>query len=211
VLPFDLKVEPMPLKLTPGGKAKLKVTATRKGGYQGPIDLEVRNLPANVTAPKTSIAMDQTAVEIEVAAAAAAVVADKADVNVLGTATAAGNQQNASPNFTVSVAAAPATFELKAEGVPLKLKQGDKIKLKVSAARKGYQGPITVELKSLPANVTAPKATIAQDLTSAEIEISAADTAAVGDKADVSLSGVGNAPADKPVASPNFTISILKK
>ena len=55
-------------------------------------------------------------------------------------------------------------------------------------------GPITVELKNLPANVTAPKATIAQDQASAEIEISAADTAALGDKADVSLSGVGNAP-----------------
>src|SRR5262249_57068810 len=35
-LPFDLKVEPTPLKLTPGGKAKLKVTALRKGGFQRP-------------------------------------------------------------------------------------------------------------------------------------------------------------------------------
>jgi hypothetical protein len=95
--------------------------------------------------------------------------------------------------------------------VPLKLKQGDKVKLKVTAVRKGYKGPITVELKNLPANVTAPKATIAQDQASVEIEVSAADAAAVGDNADVSISGVGSAPADKPVASPNFTVSILKK
>jgi hypothetical protein len=100
---------------------------------------------------------------------------------------------------------------LKAEGVPLKVKQGDKVKLKVTAVRKGYQGPIAVELKNLPANVTAPKATIAQDQTSVEIEVTAADAAAVGDKPDVSVSGVGNAPVDKPVASPNFTVSILKK
>ena len=43
-------------------------------------------------------------VEIEVAAAGNAPIANRADTNVLGTATAAGNQQNASPNFTVSIA-----------------------------------------------------------------------------------------------------------
>jgi hypothetical protein len=102
-LPFDLKVEPVPLKVAPGGKEKLKVTAVRKGGYQGPIAVEVRNLPANVTAPKATIAMGQTAVDIEVTAAGNAAVGDKADVNVLGTAAAAANQQNASPNFTVNI------------------------------------------------------------------------------------------------------------
>jgi hypothetical protein len=102
-LPFDLKVEPLPLKLLPGGKATLKVTATRKGGYAGPIAVEVRNLPANVTAVKGTIAMGQTVVDLEVTAAATAVAGDKADVNVLGTATAAANQTAATPNFTVSV------------------------------------------------------------------------------------------------------------
>jgi hypothetical protein len=103
VLPFDLKIEPVPVKLKLGDKVKVKVLAVRKGGYQGPIGVEVRNLPANVTAAKATIAMAQTQVEIEVTAAANAVPGEKADVNVLGTATAAGNQQNASPNFTVSV------------------------------------------------------------------------------------------------------------
>jgi hypothetical protein len=213
-LPFDLKVEPVPLKLPQGGKAKLKITATRKAGYQGPINLEFRNLPANVTAPKGVIEMAQTAVEIEISAAANAVVGDKADVNVLGTATMAANQQNASPNFTVSVQpAAPSTptFELKAEGVPLKITQGGKAKLKVTVARKGYQGPITVEVKNLPGNVTAAKATIAKDQAAVEVDVSAADAAAVGDKADVQLSGVGDAPADKPVVSANFTVSVQKK
>lgn len=101
--PFELKLEPAPLKLTPGAKAKLKVTATRKAGYQGPITLEVRNLPANVTAAKATIGMGQTTAEVEVSAAANAAAGDKADVNILGTAPAAGNQQQASPNITVSV------------------------------------------------------------------------------------------------------------
>ncbi len=101
-VPFTLKLEPASLKLTPGGKAKLKVSAIRKGGYMGPITLELRNLPANVTAAKTTIAMGQTTADIEVTAASTAALGDKAGVTVLGTATVA-NQQNASANFTVSV------------------------------------------------------------------------------------------------------------
>jgi hypothetical protein len=102
-LPFDLTTEPKPLTLMPGGKVKVKVNAVRKAGYQGPIAVELRNLPANVTAPKATIAMGQAFVEIEITAAANAAPASKADVNVLGTATAAANQQNASPNFTVEI------------------------------------------------------------------------------------------------------------
>jgi hypothetical protein len=75
----------------------------RKGGYQGPITLEVRNLPANVTATKATIEQDKNEIEIEIAAAPNAPPGDKADVNILGTATAAANQQNPSPNFTLSV------------------------------------------------------------------------------------------------------------
>jgi hypothetical protein len=101
--PFELKVEPAPVKLAAGDKAKVKIYAVRKGGYKGPIALEFRNLPANVTAAKAEIPMDQAQVEVELTAADAAAPGDKGDVNVLGTASAAANQQNASPNFTVSV------------------------------------------------------------------------------------------------------------
>lgn len=103
-LPFALQIEPATLKLTPGGKAKLKVTAVRKGGYQGPIAVELKNLPTNVTAPKAVIALKQAAVEIEVTAGAKAAPGEKKDVQVQGTATAAANQQQTSPSFTVAVA-----------------------------------------------------------------------------------------------------------
>jgi hypothetical protein len=54
-------------------------------------------------AAKPTIAMGQNSVDVEITAAANAAVGDKADVNIQGTATAAANQQNVSPNFTVSV------------------------------------------------------------------------------------------------------------
>jgi hypothetical protein len=102
--PFELKVEPAALTLEPGGKAKLKVIATRKGDYQGPIAVELRNLPAGVTAAKATIPMGQGMVEIEVSAAPNAAVASRKDANALGTAMAMSNLQGASPNFAVSVA-----------------------------------------------------------------------------------------------------------
>ena len=101
--PFDLKVEPAVLELKPGDKGKVKVTAVRKAGYKGPIALDVRKLPANVTAGKGAIAADQTTFELEIVAAANAAPGDKTDVDVNGTATALNNLQNASPVFTVRV------------------------------------------------------------------------------------------------------------
>ncbi|HYT91864.1 MAG TPA: PPC domain-containing protein [Gemmataceae bacterium] len=101
--PFALTVEPAKASLPAGGKAKLKIVANRQGGYQGPIAVELRNLPAGVLATKAVIAMGQNMVEVELTAAANAAIASRQDVNVLGTATAAGNLQGASPNFAVSV------------------------------------------------------------------------------------------------------------
>ena len=63
----------------------------------------LRAITGHLPAAKGTIAMGQNAVDIEITVAAAAAVADKADVNILGTATAAANQTNASPNFTLSV------------------------------------------------------------------------------------------------------------
>ena len=103
VKPFTLQVEPAIVKLAPGAKIKLKVTAVRKGGYQGPISLEARKLPAGVAITKGTIAMGQNVVELEVSAATNAAVGSKTDVDVAGVATAAANQQNASPAFSIII------------------------------------------------------------------------------------------------------------
>lgn len=101
--PFDLKVEPALLSMNPGDKAKVKITATRRGGYKGPIALEARKLAANVTSGKATIAADQTTAELDIVADAKAAPGDKADVDVAGTATALANLVNASPVFTVRI------------------------------------------------------------------------------------------------------------
>lgn len=102
-LPFDLKVEQAAVSLKPGDKAKVKVTAVRKGGYKGPIALDFRNLPANVTAGKIIIAADKDDAEVEIAADAKAAPVANIAVTVGGTATALNNLVSVSPAFTVSV------------------------------------------------------------------------------------------------------------
>jgi hypothetical protein len=101
--PFTLKVEPVDIKLPQGGKAKLKITAMRKAGYQGPIAVEIRKLPAGVTAPKGAIAMGQNSIELEMIAAPTAPAAAIKGVDVVGTATAANNLQSVSPPIAVTV------------------------------------------------------------------------------------------------------------
>jgi hypothetical protein len=103
VAPVEVKAEPSPLTVKVGQKAKLTVKVDRRGGYKGAVDVEVKNLPANVTAPKATVAADKTSAEVELTAAANAAAADKADVQVVGTATGAGNQQGTSPNIVVKV------------------------------------------------------------------------------------------------------------
>jgi len=103
VLPVEVKAEPSPLALKAGQKAKLQVTVARKGGYKGPVDLEVKNLPVNVTAPKVTVAADKTSAEVELTAAANAAAGDKPGVQVVATAKGAGNQQATAPNVVLKV------------------------------------------------------------------------------------------------------------
>jgi hypothetical protein len=178
VLPFELKVEPNPVALDQGGRAKLTVTAARKGGYGGPIKLELRNLPANVSAGPATIGPGQTAAAVELTAAAGAPLGSRGDVDVLGTAPP-GSQQRASLPFTVRVQAPPPppALGLKAEPAALTLKAGAKAKLKITVERKHLTGPVSLTVAGLPAKVTAAPATVASEQTVAEIEMTAAPDA----------------------------------
>lgn len=102
-VPFELQSVAGPIKLSPGGKATVKVTAARQGGYDGPISVELKNLPAGVTAAPSTIAAGQTTVDVELTAAPEAAAQTKSDVTVVGTAEGAGKQQHTSPAVTVLI------------------------------------------------------------------------------------------------------------
>ncbi|HEV3444026.1 MAG TPA: hypothetical protein VG099_05245, partial [Gemmataceae bacterium] len=101
--PFDLEITPAKVSLAAGDKGKITVKAIRKGGYDGPITVEVKNLPAKVTATKGTIAKGQGAIDLEISAAADAPLGSKMDVQISGMATALGNVTGNSPNFAVVI------------------------------------------------------------------------------------------------------------
>lgn len=82
--PFDLSLAQAPPTLKPGEKVKVKVNANRKGGFNGAIEVEFKNLPAGVTAPKTTIPANTNAVEIELTTEKTAAPVEKADVALEG-------------------------------------------------------------------------------------------------------------------------------
>jgi hypothetical protein len=100
--PFAVKVLPAPIQIKQGAKVKIKVMVTRRT-YQGPISVELRNLPGKVTATKGVIPQGQAMLELELSAAPDAAVSNKADIHAAGVATAAGNVTVNSPNVTLSV------------------------------------------------------------------------------------------------------------
>ena len=95
-----------------GEKITVAIVAARKD-YQGPINVELRNLPIHVRATKAVIQSGQNRATIQVHADAKAIKIDKLDVFALGTATLANNKQIPSGNVLVSVSPKPTKIKPK--------------------------------------------------------------------------------------------------
>jgi hypothetical protein len=172
-VPFELKAEPNPLPLEQGSRVTLMVTARRKGGYTGPIALEVRNLPADVTAGRATIAAAADSATLTLVATAGAPLGSRGDVDVLGTVRL-GNQQAASPPFTVRVQSPPPSMTVKAEPSTVALKPGRKAKIRVAIERRYFAGPVTITIDGLPAKVSGGPVTAPPEQSVVEIELSVA-------------------------------------
>src|SRR6516162_6283086 len=190
--PFSLEVQQKVVKLAQGGTAKIVVTAQRMG-YDGPIVLELSNLPAKVSAVSkvTTIAADAKEVEIEITAANDAEIGEKTDVLAM-----ASNPLVASSPFTIKVEkAAPVAVtptkepNLRVNPELVKVTQGDKIKVRVSADRNGFDGPIVIELVNMPAQISGAKGIIAAEEKDVVLELTADPKAVVGETKGVTALG----------------------
>ena len=186
VRPFELKAEPNPLIIEQGKKAQLTVSAIRKGGYDGPITIELRNLPAQVTASKPAIPKGENSTTVELTASAAAPLGVRGDVDALGTVDL-GQQQAASAPFAVRVQAPAPVLTVKAEPASVTLKAGAEAKVKVSVERKNLAGPALISIAGLPAKITASDLTIPADQSSGEVELSAPAAEIEQSKADLTI------------------------
>jgi hypothetical protein len=210
--PFTLAIRMDPPQAIPGGKANVIVTATREPGFDEEITFSLpTGLPPTVPAPKTiaAIAKGKTETSFPLDFNAKTPLGESF-VFLSAKTKHQGKEYSAAPPPLLLVLGAP--FELKVEPATVSLKAGEKVKLKVTADRKGgYKGPITLDVRKLPAMVTAGKAAIAQDQTSAEIEIVAAPTATPAETAGVDVAGTATALNNVVNASPPFVVRVQKK
>ena len=106
-MPIDLSLDTAGGKVPVNGKLKMKAKVNRILGFKPPVEVELKNLPKGVTAPKVTIPEGAAEVEIELTAAADAAVGAINNLSLVGTTNVAGeNQAVTAANAALEVVAA---------------------------------------------------------------------------------------------------------
>ena len=209
--PFSLAIKMDPPEAVPGSKAMVTVTATRDPGFVDEITLNPpTGLPPTVPVPKFgAIAKDKTEISFPLDVNAKTPIGEYFVLLSAKTKHQGKEYAAAAPPLLLTVGA---PFDLKVDPTAFDLKQGEKKTLRVTAIRKaGYTGPISLEVRKLPATVTATKAVIAANQTTADIEIAVAPTAPEAEITGVDVAGIATGMNNLANASPAITVRVKKK
>jgi hypothetical protein len=148
---FRLTVNPRNPNVPAGGSIPLTVTAFRMDGFDGPIDVELRNLPAGMRSTRGVIRPGQIATTLTLSADTGARIPAAAMLQVAGTG--AGLERVASPEDRMKmIALMPAPdLVMKTETPEVTVEQGGKAEITVSITRQGgFGGRVPVEVRNLP-------------------------------------------------------------
>lgn len=166
----------LPPKFLPLNAVSLQLgqTATvdvqlERNGHEGPIQIKLDGLPAQVTAKPLVIAAGEATGKLELSAGANAPEAAK-DVRVLA---------------TVAGRSAEAPLQIRVQKFPYRLlpvevvwlKPGESIDVDVKIERRSFTGPLELKIEGLPDQVTAAPITIAANQLTAKLKLSAAEAA----------------------------------
>ena len=141
-----------------GGSVAVEVNALRVDGFDGPIRLRVRELPAGITASEETIAAGETSAVLVLTAAADATLEEATPLVVEGVATVDGREvaRVANPDDrlrVLSLAGEPDVFiELEGEGVALEAGGTATLAVRVER-RNGFTGRVPVTALNLPYGV----------------------------------------------------------
>jgi hypothetical protein len=107
-MPIDLSIDTAGGKVPLNGKLKVKGKVTRLLGFNAPVELELKNLPKGVTAPKVTVPEGGVEAEIELTVAADAAVGAINNLSLVGTIKVGSeNQTVTAANANLDVVAAP--------------------------------------------------------------------------------------------------------
>ena len=162
---FTLSVDPKNPNIPRGGAAPVTVTATRLDGFEGPIDVELADLPAGVTAsPARILAGAPTATLVVRAAPDANLAGGFARFRARGRAEIGGAVRERWADLGaddlvagIALAELPELEVASVEPKDLVLEPGGQAPISVAIARRrGFAGRVPVEVRNLPFGVMVP-------------------------------------------------------
>ncbi len=205
--------------LHPGEAGTLKVTAARRDGFEGAVALEVRGLPAGITAEASEIAAGKNDGEIRLRAAGAApgtfaqieVVSPQASEPAWRSVRIAGGGGEGAATARVNLAtltvAEKTPFRLETAATNLNLVRGGMAEVRVQIQRaKDYTGEIRLTVENLPAGVTAEPVLAPAGAQNATILLRAGGEARAGRYARLSI--LGSTSGGGAETSPRFSLLV---
>ncbi len=155
---FKLSLESDSPSVPRGGSVAVAVSALRVDGFDGPIRLRVRDLPAGITASEETIAAGETSGVLVLTAAADAELDRAVGLEIEGVAEVGGQSvlRVADPGNdleVISLAGEPDVF-MELEGEEVRLEAGGEATVTVRIERrKGFEGRVPVSALNLPYGV----------------------------------------------------------
>jgi hypothetical protein len=156
---------PTELILAPGGSTSVPLVLERNG-FQGPLAVKIEKVPAKVTVTADPVAEDGDSTDLRVAAGE-----DAANVKTNISISAEHLGRTISIDVPLQIDNRPYSVDSFQVAT---IKPGESMEVEIGIGRRSYQGPITLEVKGLPAGVTSPKVEVPAGAKSAKIQLTAA-------------------------------------
>jgi hypothetical protein len=210
-----------------GGKTELTIALTRLDEFEGEVKVEVKGLPAGVTAAPTVIAAKAAAAKLVLTAAPNATLAD-AVVQIVGTAQIGGktvtrdlllpeNARGTGPGFwdyrssRLHITVAPASkfsLEILAETIFIVRGQAVDVPVKLDRAP-GFTAAVNVSLQNLPPGVTLEKSEVMDEGKQILLHLKAAESVEKARLSDLIVVGEAQAGSERFVeSSPKTTLQL---
>lgn len=193
------------LSVQQGASGTVGVTVSRQAPFTGPVTLTVGGAPDGVTATLDPNEVDGTASTLDIAVGGSVTPGDYT-LTVTGSA---DGPDDAGAELTLTVTAAPTgSFSLTLDTDALSVRQGNTGSVGVTVARQDpFAGAVTLSVSGAPAGATIAVDPAEVAGTSATVEVTLADDAAVGNHT-ITVTGSGDGVAQQ---SASFTLTITAR
>jgi hypothetical protein len=158
---FTVSVSPANPNVPRGGRVPITVTATRIDGFDGEIEVELKDLPEGIQATRGVILPGHNSVSLTISASETASTDRPRPLKVSGSAVI-GNKtvtetDSGSPINVVSAATPPDVYVTAVAPAEIEIEPGGRARISVRIKRSnGFEGRIPISVQNLPFDLSVP-------------------------------------------------------